>query len=295
MKPTAEVSIVIPAYDSHATLAGCLEAIRRQTFRSFEVIVVDSGPSDKGERLVRRDYPWVRFERASGRMLPHAARNRGVELAAADVIVFTDPDVYPHQDWLENLLESHRKTGGIVVGSVACHGRRWLDLGIHLAKFDLWLPGGEPRKADIAPTLNLLCPLRIFDDLGGFPGDVMIGDTLFSWEALSRGYTIGFEPRAVVVHHHVSTWKDLLTERYGRGAEFGRARLDRGNWGRGRIARHLLISVLPIRLAGLAARTVRHAGRAGMWGAVLATSPIVLTGHAAWLAGESRAYASALA
>ena len=95
MSGAPTLSIVIPAYDSHATLGGCFEAIGKQTFREFELVVVDSGPSDESERIVRRDFPWVRFERAPGRLLPHAARNRGVEISSAEVIVFTDPDIYP--------------------------------------------------------------------------------------------------------------------------------------------------------------------------------------------------------
>jgi len=294
MNSAPRLSIVIPAYDSHATLSGCIEALSRQSFRAFELIVVDSGPSDESERIVRRDFPWVRFERAPGRLLPHAARNRGVEISSAEVIVFTDPDIYPQEDWLARLLEAHQRTGGIVVGSVGCYGHRWLDLGIHLAKFDMWLPGSPPGTTTIAPTLNLLCPRTIFEDLGGFPGEFMIGDTLFSWMATSRGHSITFEPGAVVSHHHVSSWRQLLQERYSRGAEFGKVRLERGGWGRLRILAQLLITIAPIRLAGLVLRTIRHASQAGMLVVALSTSPITLTAQAAWLAGESRAFISAL-
>ena len=42
--PRPAVSVIIPAYNSHDTLAGCLEALSRQTFQDFETLVVDSGP-----------------------------------------------------------------------------------------------------------------------------------------------------------------------------------------------------------------------------------------------------------
>jgi glycosyltransferase AglE len=295
MSGSPSVSIVIPAYDSHGTLGGCLQAIGGQSFRSFEVIVVDSGPSIEGERLVHGQFPWVRLERVSERLLPHAARNRGVELSEAAVIVFTDPDVYPHQDWLARLMQSYQQTQGIVVGSVACHGHRWLDVGIHLSKFDMWLPGSPPGDTLIAPTLNLLCPRPIFDDLGGFRGEFVIGDTVFSWMATSHGYAMTFAPAAVVDHHHVSSWRKLLRERFTRGAEFGLVRVDQAGWGRGRILLHLALSILPIRWAGLVARTFRCAGSAGMLGQALWTSPIIFTAHAAWLAGECRSFVSCLA
>jgi hypothetical protein len=258
------------------------------------VVIVDSGPSDEGQRIVQSRFPRVRFERTPQRLLPHAARNRGVELAAAQLIVFTDPDIYPKADWLACLVEAHQRTKGIVVGAVDCHGRRWLDLGIHLAKFDMWLPGSPAGTASIAPTLNLLCPRRVFEHLGGFPGDVMIGDTLFSWIAVARGYRITFEPRAVVDHHHLSSWGQLLGERLARGAEFGMLRVEQGGWGGARVLVQLAASILPIRLIRLMVRTLRHAGRAGVLGVALSTSPVIVTAHAAWLAGESRAFISFL-
>lgn len=294
MRDPVRVSIVIPAYDSHATLRGCLEAIGRQSFRDFELIIVDSGPSDLGEGIARTSFPWVRFERATARLLPHQARNRGVATSSGELLVFTDPDIYPEGDWLACLVAAHRESDGIVVGSLACHGRRWLDMGMHLAKFDLWLPAGRPGPAELAPTANQMCPRRIFDEVGGIPDDLMIGDTLFSWRVAARGHRITFEPRAVVSHHHQSTWSQLLWERYGRGAEFGKLRLEQGAWNRGRILLHLLLSVVPVRWIRLVVRTMRNAWLAGMLRAALSTIPIIMTAHAAWLAGESRAYVSAL-
>ena len=116
------LSVIIPVYNSHATLPDCLEAILRQTFDGFEVIVVDSGPSEQSAQIVADRFPWVRYERASQRLLPHAARNRGVVLAKSDLLVFTDPDVYPASDWLARLVYAHHRYGGVIVGSVLCHG-----------------------------------------------------------------------------------------------------------------------------------------------------------------------------
>jgi hypothetical protein len=60
------------------------------------------------------------------------------------------------------------------------------------------------------------------------------------------------------------------------------------------IALYLLVSALPVRLARIAALTYRDCARAKMTGALLRSSPLALAGHAAWLAGESLAYAGAL-
>jgi GT2 family glycosyltransferase len=282
------LSVVIPAYESHATLADCLAAIGRQTLRSFEVVLVDSSPSGRGAELARREFPWVRLEQSPRRMLPHEARNLGVSLAAADRIVFTDPDVYPIPEWLDRLAGPPGGGQEIVIGSVGCFGNGWTDVGAHLAKFDMWLPGGSRRPIDIAPTLNMLCPRSVFEALGGFRGELMIGDTIFSWNAAGAGFPIVFEPGALVWHHHLMSWRGLLRERFVRGQEFGRVRSRMRAWTRRRTALHLLASLLPLRWTRMMGRTLSHASRAGMLSSWVATLPIVATAHAAWLAGESR-------
>ncbi|HKI03353.1 MAG TPA: glycosyltransferase [Thermoanaerobaculia bacterium] len=293
--PRPALSVVIPAYDSHDTLAGCLEALERQTFRNFETIVVDSGPDGTSERIVAERFPWVRFERSARRLLPHAARNRGVELARAELIVFTDPDIYARPGWLERLLDAYRATGEVVVGALACHGDLWRDQGIHLCKFSKWLPGGRPRSLDMSPTANMLIAKKRLAEAGGLPGDEMLGDVVLSRGVLERGGRLWFEPRAVVEHHHLQGVRSYLRERYTRGKMFGEMRAGWLGDRRGRLLLYLAVTVLPVRLARILALVGLHAGQAGQTGRFVSTLPLMMAGHGASLAGEAAAYARRLA
>jgi GT2 family glycosyltransferase len=293
--PRPALSVVIPAYDSHDTLAGCLEALERQTFRDFETVVVDSGPDGTSAQIVAERFPWVRFERSGHRLLPHAARNRGVELARSELIVFTDPDIYARADWLERLLDAYRATGEVVVGALACHGDRWRDQGIHLCKFSKWLPGGRPRSLDMSPTANMLISRRRLAEAGGLPGDHMLGDIVLSRAVLEKGGRLWFEPRAVVEHHHLQTVRSYLHERYTRGRMFGEMRSGWLQGRRGRLLLYLAVTVLPIRLARILALVGLHAAQARQMGRYASTLPLVLLGHTASLAGEAAAYVRRLA
>lgn len=284
------VSVILPAYRSQRTVAGCLEALRRQTYQDFEVVLVDSSPDDETARLVSGDFPEVIFEHSSRRLLPHAARNRGVELARGDLLVFSDPDIYAPPEWLGELVASHDATGAVVVGALECHGERWLDRGIHLCKFSKWLPGGPAREVDMGPTANLLVHRETFQRIAGFDGDHLLSDVTFSWQA-RRMACLRFEPRAVVEHHHVSGPAAFLHERWSRGRLFGELRTRWHDHGRLRSLLFLGVSVFPVRLARIAVLTARHARRADGWGPSLWTTlPIWLAGHLASLLGESRAY-----
>jgi GT2 family glycosyltransferase len=291
------VSIVVPLYQSHGTLRRCLEALSRQTRRDFETILVDSSPDQESANVVATagaTVPGLRFTRTPRRLQAQAAREVGVAMARAPLLLFTDPDCYPAPDWLERLLAAQSQVGGPVAGALACHGRRWLDAGVHLCKFSKWLPGGEMRAVDMGPTAALLIPRQLFERAGGFGAERLMGDTILSWTLRRDGETIWFEPRAVAEHHHLHTWRSFVAERYERGKLFARLRLDWLRAGRPTALGYLLASALPVRLATNLAHTARHAIRAGMLGAFAVRLPVVAVGHGAALTGEAMTYAGRL-
>jgi GT2 family glycosyltransferase len=289
------VSVVIPAYNSHATIVQCLEALGGQTFRDFEAIVVDSGPDETTARTVPARFPWVRYVRSGRRLLPHAARNRGVALARGEWLVFTDPDIYASPDWLDRLLAAGRARDAVIVGALACHGRRWLDVGIHLCKFGAWLPDGAGRPTHMSPTANMLMRRQDFDAAGGFSGDGMLDDVAMSRRLRERGRQLWFEPRAVVAHHHLQGLADFMRERYTRGQAYGQLRI---GWYEGRWLSLLTLfaaTVAPVRLARVTGLAALQAWRAGQITSFVATLPLLFAGHAAALAGEAVAYAQYVA
>jgi GT2 family glycosyltransferase len=288
------VSVIIPAYDSDATIEGCLDALAAQDYRDFEVIVVDSSPSRRCHDAVRAKYPEVRAVHNERRLLPHAARNEGAELAHGELLVHTDPDVYAEHDWLARLVAAHDEGGALVAGGVGCYGEAGFDWAVHLAKYDSWLPGAKRCEVNIAPTANLLCPRGIHREIGGFRDRWWIADTLFSWHAVERGHTLLFAPDAVVQHHHLTSLRGLLRERFERGREFGRLRIEHDDWGTGKMLYMLTVTVLPLRLAKLVGRVTRNAFAAAVAVRLVVGLPVIVVAEAAWLAGEATTYAASL-
>ena len=285
------VSVILPAYRSQNTIARSLRMIEAQSWRDFEIVVVDSSPGEETADVVRT-FPNVRFHRSPSRLFPHAARNLGVTLARGELLVFTDPDIYPSPDWLARLVAAHDSHGGVVVGSFDCHGQRLLDRGMHLCKFSKWLPYGSRRPVDMSPTGNMLVRRDAFDAAGGLPGELFLGDVTLSRALQARGTPLLFEPEAVVEHHHEDTLGTFLRLRFSRGISFGEMRRE---WigGRFRVLLFLAVTVLPVRLTRIAALMAMHAAR-GKWPHWILPFPIALLGQAASLAGEAVAYWRAL-
>ncbi len=91
-----KVSIVIPVYNSADTLDKLLESIESSEACEYEIIIVDDCSTDNSVQVANSHRAKViRLEQNQG---PAAARNRGVELAEADVVLFLDADVVipPH-------------------------------------------------------------------------------------------------------------------------------------------------------------------------------------------------------
>jgi GT2 family glycosyltransferase len=286
------VSVVIAAYESHATVAATLEALRRQRLRDFEAILVDSSPTQATVELVRARFPEVRVVYSTRRLLPHAARNRGVELSRGRTVAFTDADCEPDPGWLEALAAAHVAGHAIAGGPVACLNRDLRAQAIHVAKFASWLPGQPSGSRPDLPSANLSVTRRLLEQVGAFPEDRFAGDTELAWRARANGITPAFVADAVVGHRHEPSMRGLLAERRRRGRDFGLMRPVVLRWSRRRLLLQLAFTpLIPFVIAG---RVVGRApGRMRL--VALLSLPLQLAGAAAWALGEARSHIELLA
>lgn len=282
------VSVIIPAYYSYETVETCLGAIRAQTFRDLEVILINSSPEEITDKIVTTRFPEVIFRQSPKRLLPHAARNYGVNIARGEILVFTDPDCKARSDWLARLVEAHDAGHSVVGGSMGLGTRHWIERGVHLSKFS-WLLSGLPSgPRQVIPTANASYLRRVWDIVGPFEGNLFSGDTLLSWRAFSKGFIPWFEPRAVVEHRHAGNLCFYWHEFFERGKEFAGVRVKFEHWSRWRVAAYLIL--LPALLLLVLMRAGRDAFRSG-WGLnFVLTLPVQMIFKLAWSLGEARTH-----
>ena len=103
-----KLSIVVPVYQVKSTLPRCLDSIIRQSFRDWQMILVDDASTDGSAQICDK---YVRQERRIQVVhLKHntglsTARNAGIEKAKGDYITFIDSDDYIADDTLKLLME----------------------------------------------------------------------------------------------------------------------------------------------------------------------------------------------
>jgi GT2 family glycosyltransferase len=288
MNNAPRVSVIVAAYHSAEHLPGCLDALRAQTYPERELLVINSSPEEQTRDVVAR-YPEVVFEQSQARLLPHAARNRGVERARGEILVFTDPDCRHRPDWLAQLVATVDAGHAIVGGSVELRGGQWLDQVIHLTKFFLQHPGLAAGPQSLLPTASVAITREAWAAVGPFDGSFFCGDTLLSERAARVGLEPWFNPDARVEHVADQSLRPYLKQRRERGREFARARIARDAWSRGGAATLALLA--PLRLISAIRRIVSptfRAGRSAGW--ILTALPLITAIQLAWLVGESHAF-----
>lgn len=286
------VAVIVPSYFSGATIVDSLRSFEAQDYDGFELIVVDSTPDLSVADIVCRHFPQIKLEHVGRRLLPHEARNLGADLTEAEFLLFTDPDIIAPPDWISRTVRAQQELGGVVFSPVDCYQSAWLAEGIHFCKYNHWLSGREEAvRISVGPTSGMLCRRADFEKVGRFPEGYMLGDTLISWRFTDIDVPLHLLPSPAVQHWHTSSWGKFLRERCERAREFGLIRVEMGGWGRLKALWMVAISILlPLRFMSLTLRGINDFRKTRRLSTFLVVSPVVLSGYAAWLAGESRAY-----
>ncbi len=116
--PVPKVTVVIPNWNTQRWLSGCLDGLRGQTFRDFEVILVDSGSSDNSVPFINEHYPEIKVVRLPENKGFAAAVNAGIKEAGSEYIALLNVDTVPQPNWLASLVNKIQQSPP-EVGSLA--------------------------------------------------------------------------------------------------------------------------------------------------------------------------------
>ena len=110
---TPLVSVIIPVYKVEAYLTACVESVLAQTYRNFEIILVDDGSPDNCpqmcDELAARDSRIRVIHKENGGL--SSARNTGIDAARGDYLAFLDSDDLWTPLFLERLYHAVEETG----------------------------------------------------------------------------------------------------------------------------------------------------------------------------------------
>jgi GT2 family glycosyltransferase len=211
------LSVIIPNWNGKDFLPECIDSLQKQTFRDFEVILVDNGSTDGSVQFVQERYgDFIRVIRNPKNLGYTGGNNIGIRSAHGQYIVLLNNDTLTEPTWLEALtkaigpdprvgmwsskvLSYFRRTQIEAVGELIywdglnrARGQYEMDRGQYERVEEIFFPpgcGGMYRKT-------------IFDEIGLFDEDFFAygDDAEIGLRARLAGYICHYVPTAVLYH-----------------------------------------------------------------------------------------------
>lgn len=217
-----KVSVIVPYRNNVGEVEQLVDYLTKQTYpaEKTEIILINNG-SERSATIASEQI--IQLEEKTFGSSPYSARNRGIEAATGEILVFIDANSYPATDWLVKGVEFLKEEMvDIAAGAVQ------FDFGdkVTAAKITDTLTSIRVKEAvserGVAYTANLFVRKAVFTKTGLFEEGVRSGgDVRWTGNATSSGFKIGYSEDAVV-YKFARTARELYRKkiRTGKGYFF---------------------------------------------------------------------------
>ena len=236
-----DVSVIVCTRNRTAQLAECLQSLLDLDYPQYDVLVVDNAPADDQTAQLAANLP-VRYIREDRPGLDWA-RNRGIQEAYHPIVAFIDDDARPDRSWLRaiaqvfNDSEVMSVTGAVLPAKLETPAQNLFEFGYGgmnhgfrrrvLRRTNcndtqlLWASG-------FGVGTNMAFRKTLFEEIDTF--DVALdvgtpssggGDVEMFHRLVAKGYTLVYEPAAIVWHSHRPKMSDLEKLISNNGRSFG--------------------------------------------------------------------------
>jgi GT2 family glycosyltransferase len=200
-----KISLILPTYNSSEFIVECLESIKNQTFKDYELIIIDDCSTDNTlEILDKLGYKYIVNKKNLGYT---KNANKGIRRSRGEFISIVDHDMVYDKNYLKNIMEPFKLGGNIgMVASKSYYYKkknkiRVLDLKVNFLTSKLDLLGRDEIDEgqfdylrEITATTGGNCIIRkeVFDKIGLFCEDYFIYyvDLDFCFKMKEKGYKI---------------------------------------------------------------------------------------------------------
>jgi glycosyltransferase involved in cell wall biosynthesis len=180
------VSVILATFNRAAYLTRSINSVLNQTYKDYELIIVDDGSDDDTFSIVNdlvQKHENIRYLKHSNRKLS-LTKNAGVQAAAGRYIAFIDSDDEYKPDYLEkrvSFMKAHENIdliegGAIIIGNEYVKDRNDLSKEIHLS------------ECVIGPTF--FGKKEVFVALGGFDKNILYSEDGNFWERAEKLFSV---------------------------------------------------------------------------------------------------------
>lgn len=197
-------SVIIPLYNKAPYVAKAINSVLAQTYKDFELIVVDDGSEDNSANIAEQTIEG----KVNCRLLRQenlgvsVARNNGVASSCGDYLCFLDADDWWEPAFLEEMSELIKEfpdagiygTNYTIVNETK-HKTRVAKIGVNegfkkgyinyckVYVLTMYMP---------LTSISVALPRSVFDEAGGFPKGIALGEDFMLWIQIALKYKVAF-------------------------------------------------------------------------------------------------------
>lgn len=219
------ISVIIAAYNASKTIALLLNRLKNQTTDfKYEIIIVNDGSTDNTPQIIEE----FQYTEDNVNLIqlfsisnsgPAKARNYGFQQSQGEIIVFTDSDCVPRENWLTEMIQPFTNPNiGAVGGTYETLNAEKMparyigyDIAYRHSKYE--------TEIDVLGTYSAAFRREIFQKVNGFYegyNEPTVEDSEISYRVHDLGYKIIHNPEAIVAHPHPDTVQKLFTQQINR-------------------------------------------------------------------------------
>ena len=200
-------SVIMPLYNKERYLKKAIESVIAQTYRDFELIIIDDGSTDNSLEVVRG----LKIEDRRLKILTQSnsgvavARNNGVAASEGEYMCFLDADDWWETNFLEEMdrLITEYPEAGLCATNYIYYKPGKTHVALSLPRGYLDYPKAYYEGSSMPVWTGATCmPRKVFDEMGGFPLGIKLGEDFLLWAKIALHYPVAFSEKPLAYYNN---------------------------------------------------------------------------------------------
>lgn len=222
MAKKTKISVIIPVYNGEKTLKQCLDSVLNQTYKNYEIIIVDNNSTDKTKEIIKE---FQKNEKGKNKKIRYlfepirgrgAARYKGEINAKGEIILTTDSDCIVPKNWIKEMIKSIKGYDAVQGFEESASNDFWsecwqIDSERKYERENMKNPIGKIDTKNFAIKKNVLKKIG-YTSRKYFSGN----DTYLSIKLAENNYKVKFAKNIRVKHFHADSLKEIFKKQVYR-------------------------------------------------------------------------------